>query len=113
MLRRHKSSSVLHRTALLEQESYLDQLDELFPWVEVGEGQVGASSEKKGSGTRGHGGKGGDGKDSAGTEEGGGGGAKEAVVVTQSSAAAYQEWYVCLSVCLSVKSRGHLSTLCA
>ena len=46
-MKKHKSGSALYRAAFSAQSDYLDELDDLFPWVEPAEGD-GDSESKKG-----------------------------------------------------------------
>ena len=75
---------------MVEQASYLDQLDELFPWVEEAEEEEAAAAPEK-KGRKGSGSKGGEagGKGDAVTVSGGDG---EKSLVNESPI----EWYVCV-----------------
>ena len=92
VLKKYKTGSAIYRSALAEQDNYLDQLDELFPWIEA---DVGSAPEPKGSGASGKKEEGGEGVGAKGSADGAGavgGGAKSSVAAPSSPV--QFEWYV-------------------
>lgn len=103
-MKKYKSGSALYRAAYAEQTEYLDQLDDLFPWVDENTDTV---SEEKGSEGKGCGSSASKGNDvtrsvcGAGTVDG-----TESAVNVSPSRVQF-EWYVHTCHCTNSGTKGH------